>query len=316
MDLRQIEYAVAIVDHGGFTKAAAALYVAQPSLSQSIKRLEADLGAPLFVRRGRGVRLSPAGHAFLGPARRLLRDASTVRDTIAAHTSLATGTLDVVALPTLVADPLAGFIGKFRGLHPGVTVRVAEPGTARDLIEMVRDGRCEVGLTESVDPVDGLVQMRLGRQRLLAVLPPGLGEDASKRLDLADLADQSLILTPPGTSTRDLVESALATVGAQTRIAVETNQREAIVPLVLAGAGSTVLPEPLALDARSRGATVRPLRPALSRTLGLIHPAEDLSPAAAAFIAVVALASSPSRRPPSTIKGRKSLPRTASDLDG
>jgi DNA-binding transcriptional LysR family regulator len=109
------------------------------------------------------------------------------------------------------------------------------------------------------------------------------------------LADQALILTPPGTSTRDLVETALGTIGAQARIAVETNQREAIVPLVLSGAGSTVLPEPLALDALSRGATVRSLRPALSRTLGLIHPADDLSPAAAAFIAVVALASSPSR---------------------
>ena len=279
MDLRQIEYAVAIVDHGGFTKAAAALYVAQPSLSQSIKRLEADLGAPLFVRRGRGVRLSPAGHAFLGPARRLLRDASTVPR----HDCRPRIVGDRNTRRRGASHPGGRSIGRLhrrvRGLHPGVTVRVAEPGTARDLIEMVRDGRCEVGLTESVDPVEGLVQMRLGRQNLLAVLPPGRREDGSKRLDLADLADQALILTPPGTSTRDLVEAALATIGVQARIAVETNQREAIVPLVLSGAGSTVLPEPLALDALSRGATVRSLRPALSRTLGLIHPVDDLSPA-------------------------------------
>lgn len=288
MDLRQVEYALAIVDHGGFTRAADALHVAQPSLSQSIRRLEVELGAPLFVRHGRQVRLSPAGEAFVGPARRLLRDASTVRGAVAAHGRLLAGRLDIVALPTLVVEPLVGFIGSFRHLHPGVTVHIVEPKTARQLVDMVRDGRCEVGFTESVDLADGLAQITLRRQRLLAVLPTEEAEHSQDALDLGALAELTLILTPAGTSIRDLVDDAFASIGTTPRIGVETGQRDAIVPLVLAGAGATVLPESMAVDAQMRGATVRPLRPELSRSIGVIHPTDGMSPAATAFVAMVA----------------------------
>lgn len=295
MDLRQVEYVVAIADHGSFTRAARALYVAQPSLSQSVRRLEAELGAPLFLRNGRHVQLTDAGVSFLGPARRLLRDAAHVRDAVAAHARLTVGTLDIVALPTLVADPLAGYIGAFRHAHPGVTIRVAEPRSAVELLDMVRDGRCEVGVTESSQPVAGLAQLRLTRQRLLAVLP-GDSAGGDSPLDLAWLADQPLILTPPGTSTRDLVDSALSGLGRVAHVAVETSQREAIVPLVLRGAGVSVMPAPLAEDARSRGATVRRLRPDLWRAIGLVHPADGLSPAAAAFVALAVASSTSARR--------------------
>ena len=290
MDLRQVDYVLAIVEHGGFTRAAEALHIAQPSLSQSIRRLEVELGAPLFVRLGRQVRLSAAGEAFVGPARRLLRDAATLREAVAAHATMVTGTLDIVALPTLVAEPLADLIGAFRRAHSGITVRVDEPRSSQDLIDMIRDGRCEIGITESAEPLAGLTQIQLSRQRLLAVLPPGTdaGTDDTK-LDLRRLARQPMILGPVGTSTRDLVDHALADVGAVATVAVETSQREAIVPLVVAGAGVSVLPEPMALDAQTRGAVVRRLRPELWRSVALIHPTSGFSPAAAAFIAAARL---------------------------
>ncbi len=287
MDLRQVEFVVAVVDHGGFTKAAAALHVAQPSLSQSVRRLEAELGSPLFTRHARGVLLTGAGEAFLGPARRLLRDARATREAVGEHTLLMTGTLDLVALPTLVADPLVGFVGSFRERHPGVTVRIAEPGDARQLLDMLRDGRCEVGLTEAAGALDGLARVPLGRQRLLAVLPPGPEDDIPQRLAPEDLGRHALIMTPAGTSTRDRVDDALVAAGAHAVVRVETRQREAIVPLVLAGAGATVLPEPLANDAARRGARVRPFRPALARTISLVHPVDGLSPAATAFVKLV-----------------------------
>jgi len=285
MDLRQVDYVLAIVEHGGFTRAAEALHIAQPSLSQSIRRLEAELGAPLFVRLGRQVRLSAAGEAFVGPARRLLRDASTLREAVAAHTTMATGTLDIVALPTLVADPLATLIGAYRSTHPGIMIRVDEPRSSQDLIDMIRDGRSEIGITESAEPVTGLTQMQLSRQRLLAVLPPGTDAGADDtRLDLRRLARQPMILGPIGTSTRDLVDVALAEVDAVATVAVETSQREAIVPLVVAGAGVSVLPEPMAREAQRQGALVRRLRPELWRAVALVHPTDGLSPAAEAFI--------------------------------
>src|SRR5437763_4983385 len=83
MDLRQLEYLVAVVDHGGFTRAADALFVAQPSLSQGVRTLEAELGVPLFHRLGRRVELTSAGEALLEPARRMLRDATTARAAVA-----------------------------------------------------------------------------------------------------------------------------------------------------------------------------------------------------------------------------------------
>src|SRR5262247_665939 len=101
MELRPIEYVCAIADHGSFTRAAAALEIAQPSLSEGIHRLERELGVKLFDRVGRGVRLSAAGAALLGPARQLLRDRDAVLAAVASVRDLTGGTLDLVALPTL-----------------------------------------------------------------------------------------------------------------------------------------------------------------------------------------------------------------------
>lgn len=88
MDARQLEYFLAIVEHGGFSKAAAALHVAQPSLSQAMANLEADLGVSLFHRMGRGVVLSEAGRELLEPSRRVLRDLIAVRDRAATLSGL------------------------------------------------------------------------------------------------------------------------------------------------------------------------------------------------------------------------------------
>ena len=148
MDLRQLEYVVAIVDHGGFTRAANALHVSQPSLSQGVRNLETELGVELFHRLGRKVVLSAAGEALVEPARQVLRDVQTARASVAAVSGLVAGYLDVVALPTLAAEPLARLIGAFRGQHADVVVRVAEPEDTGALAQLIRSGRSEVGLTE------------------------------------------------------------------------------------------------------------------------------------------------------------------------
>src|SRR3954464_14079447 len=98
MELRQVEYAVAVADEGGFTRAATAAHVSQPALSQAVRLLERELGAELFHRLGRTVPPTPAGEAFLVPARQLLRDAANVRSSVAAVAGLRAGHLDLVAL--------------------------------------------------------------------------------------------------------------------------------------------------------------------------------------------------------------------------
>jgi len=292
MELRQVQYAVAVIDHGGFTRAAAALYVSQPSLSQGVANLETELGTPLFHRVGRRVVLTSAGEAFQEPARQLLRDARTLHDIVGAVAGLEAGRLDLVALPTLAVEPAARLVAAFRRAVPLVGVRLVEPEDSEALLAMVRDGRSELGFTE-VSPGNDLESLDLGSQEILAVCPPGTRIRKGKRLPVARLASMALVATPPGTSTRRLVDEALASADIRTRVAVETDQREAILPLVLAGAGTTFLPAPLAAEAGRRGAIIASLDPPLVRRVGIVNRSAPLSPAASAFLALA--------RPPDSV---------------
>lgn len=284
MEMRQVEYVLAVVDRGSFTKAAAALHVSQPSLSDGIRRLESELEVRLFHRLGRSVELTDAGHAFVGPARQLTRDRNAVLESVAGVRSLQTGTLDFVALSTLAADPLGRLVGRFRKAHPGVAVRIAAPEDVGSVDAMVLDGRCELGLTELPPRRDELVAVSLERQEIVAVCPPRTRLSASGRLPLSKLRDMPLVTTPRGLSTRDLLDRALAAAGVEPVIAVETSQREAIAPLVLAGAGTSFLPAALAKSLGAQGAVVARLVPTLTRTIGLVHRPSPLTPAARAFV--------------------------------
>ncbi len=286
MDNRRVLYFLTTVDEGGVTRAARRLHVAQPSLSQALRSLEAELGVELFHRVGRGLRLSAAGEAFVGPARQVLRTMDAARGAIAGVVELETGTLELAALATLATDPMAGLLGRFRERHPGVRVRVLEPDTADGISTLVREGGCELGLAHLPLPRDGLRARPLGDQELLFVFPPDAGAESGHPLGARELARTPLVVSPPGTSTRILLEQALAAVGVIPTIAVETAAREAIVALVLGGAGAALLPAPLAREAERGGAAVRPVRPRISRTVGMVHRDGPLSPAARAFLAL------------------------------
>jgi LysR family carnitine catabolism transcriptional activator len=282
MDLRQLRYALAVVDEGTFTAAAAACFVAQPSLSHAIAGLERDLGVPLFDRLGRRVALTAAGEAFVPAARDALRAMDTVRAEVEAVAGVVAGHLDLVALPTLAVDPVTPLVGQFRRAHPGVVVRLAHPDSTGELLDRVRSGDSELGITELPVHHDRILSRPLLRQELVAVLPPGSA--APDRLDAAALAARPMITMPVGTSTRDALDAALAGSGARIETAVETDQREAIGPLVLAGAGASLLPRPMADAVAAQGAVVAPLDPPLWREIGIVHRTGPLSPAARAFL--------------------------------
>ena len=281
MDLRRLRLFLAVVDDGGMTRAAEAEHVSQPSVSQAIRELETELGTPLFHRVGRRVVLTAAGDALVEPARQALRDVETGRAAVEAVAGLAAGRLDLVALPTLAADPVAPLVGAFRVAHPGIDIALADPADALEVVELVASGECELGITAEPVLDAGLVSHALGRQDLLAVLPPG--SHASHTMAVATLARFPLVTAPSGTTTRTQLEEAFADAGVIPQIAVVAAQREAILPLVLAGAGATFFPRPLAEQAEALGAVVVALRPRLSRPVHLFHRDGPLSPAAAAF---------------------------------
>lgn len=306
MDVRQLRAVLAVVDEGTVTEAAAELHVSQPALSQTVRSLEAELGVDLFHRIGRRLVLSPAGQALLPSARQAVRAIDTARAQVAAVVGLAAGHLDLVSLPTLAVDPTARLIGAFRHAHPAVTVRLAEPEDTADVHAMLLDGRAEVGVADITAAAlpDGLVAVPLFDQRYLAVFPAGSSRAGRRRIRIHDLVADPIVTTPRGSSTRQILEDAFAAVGATPNVAVESAQREALLPLVLAGAGSTLLPASLAAEAERRGASVAEVDPPLRRTVALLHRDGPLSPAAEAFVGL-----SDSRSAPGDQGGRRSARR-------
>ncbi len=286
MDERKLRYFLAVVDEGSVTRAADRLRVAQPSLSQALRALESELEVQLFHRVGRGVRLSAAGETLVGPARQILRSIADARHAISGVVELTTGTLEIAALATLAVDPMATLIGRFRERHPGIQVQVLEPESADGVVAQVRDGTCELGAAHLPVPGAQIIAHPLGEQELMFVLPPTAAPAGEQALGARDLSRTQLVVSPPGTSTRMLLEQALAAVGVTPQIAVQTAAREAIVPLVLAGAGAALLPAPLAYEAKRRGAIVRSAQPAINRQVGLIHRKGPLSAAARSFLAL------------------------------
>lgn len=284
MDVRQLEYFLAVVDHGGVNRAAAALHLAQPSLSQSVRKLEKDLKTQLFHRVGRGLVLSPAGEALVGPARQVLRDVQHARDAVREVGELRAGRIDIAGLSDTSTDPLSVWVAQFRVKNPLVRLRVEERDRLAEVVELVKSGACELGLTVLPLPADGLVHEFLVDQHFALVLPPGTPTDLPDVVGLESMRDVPLVMGERHTASRDYVESMLRGSGVEPAVAVEVPQRGAVVPMVLSGAGAAILPLRIALEARQRGAVVRDLEPHLSWPIGAIHRPERLSPAAAAFL--------------------------------
>lgn len=284
VDLRQLRYFLAVVEQGGVHRAADALHVAQPSLSQAIRKLEHDLGADLFHRIGRRLVLSAAGEALVGPARQMLRTVDTAYDAVREVADVEAGRLDVASLADLSADPTAIWVAQFRVANRGVTARVEERGYAAQVADLVRSGECEIGVTVLPLPQESLVQERLLTQHFVLVAPPGTEDAFATTVPLRALEGVPLVMGERHATTREWVETTLREHGVEPSVAVEVPQRGAVVPMVLNGAGAAVVPLRLALDARLRDAVVREVDPPLTREVGLLHRTGALSAAAVAFL--------------------------------
>jgi LysR family transcriptional regulator, carnitine catabolism transcriptional activator len=283
MDSRKLRVFVAIVDHGGVTAAAARLQLAQPSVSQTLRSIEHELGFELFVRVGRGLQLTAPGAALLGPAREAIRGLDAFDDAVGESRDVERGELHLAALSSLASDPLARVVGAFRRSHPSIVVRILEAEGVTALTRAVRDGSCELGLVDLPLAARDLTTILLGQQEMVLALPPGTSVGPGP-LSPTSLAATPLVVAPVGTSTRTLLERAFADAQIEPLVAVETAAREATVPLVLAGAGAALLPASVAAEAHRRGATVRSTKPRIKRQIGLAHRQGNLSPTAAAFL--------------------------------
>ncbi|MEU1220272.1 LysR family transcriptional regulator [Streptomyces microflavus] len=287
MDIRKLEYFLAIVDCGGFNRAAAALHVSQPSLSQAVRALEHDLESELFHRIGRRAMLTEAGRALIEPARAALRSLDTARASVASVNELRTGRLDVASMPSQAVEPLTTLIRDFSRRHPGVVVAVKAVFTTGDVVDAVRTGAVELGLLASAGPLPQkeVSTTALGVQRFVLLVPPDDPLARRQSMACAELAGRRLIVGQSGTGMRAYVDS-LREQGIAFTVAAEIEHRVALLPLVLAGVGLAVVTESWRDLAGQAGAHVLDIEPATALNIGLVSRRGPLSPAAAAFLAM------------------------------
>ncbi|HEX6149039.1 LysR family transcriptional regulator [Nocardioides sp.] len=285
MDRRHLEYFLAVAEQGSFTRAAATLSIAQPSLSHAIALLERDLGSQLFDRNGRGSRLTPEGEALLEPARQALRSFQVARGAVRAVSEGGFGQLSIITNTLWAVDPLSLMIGRFRALHPHVQVTVADPGRRSEVLEIVRSGGAELGLVDGEPPAGLLRSKWLMEQELVAVLP-ARSDPVGPTMTIADLVPFGLVSTPEGTALRTMVDERLEAAGRPGEVAVETAHLASVVPMVLAGAGAALLPQGLAADAAVKGARLLRLDPPARASVHLLWREGRLSALARQFVDV------------------------------
>ena len=278
MEVDQLRTVVAAVEEGSLSAAARRRHLTQPAVSLQIKALEEELGTPLFHRRGRGVTPTQAGSRLYGRAREVLATLRSARNEVAGIAGALGGTLVLGVTDAAATGILPRAFTAFHRAHPAVEVRVAVHATS-ELVSLLRERRIDLGL--GTLPGEGealpLETRPLREERLHLVAPPAEEGPAAPEA----LADQPFIAYPAGSTTRRLVDAALAAASLAPRISMEIGRPDVMIRLVEAGVGISVLPATLVTGA------VRALDPpgfAPSRILGLILPPGEPEPLAGAFV--------------------------------
>jgi DNA-binding transcriptional LysR family regulator len=282
VDTRQLRYFLAVVDEGGFGRAAEQLFIAQPSLSQTIAGLERDLGVTLFHRVGRSVVLSDAGRTLVGPARLVLRDLEAARASVDALRGVRSGKLDLTTMPSPGIEPLTTLIAQFIAQHPLVTLNIEGVFTPGDVLAAVRSGACELGLTGAREPVRaaGVDVLHLEEQPLVLIVSPALDTFGDRTsLGPENLSGHRVIVSQQGSLMRWMVDDVLAG-GVDCEIVAEVAHRTSILPMVMSGIGHAVLPSAWRQLAERTGLRALTITPEVALHVALLSRTSGLSPAA------------------------------------
>src|SRR5215470_2051372 len=271
MELDHVEAFLAIARSGGFARGSAALHLSQPATSRRIKLLEAELGAPLFDRLGRGVALTEAGRAFLPHAQALLASMRDGLEAVKAVRGTGQGTVTLALAGTLASGSLTARLSRLRQAHPDLDLRLRTALSA-EVSALVLRGDAALGLRYGTDPDPGLVSVIIYHERLVPVCPPGHplavgGTDAAAALD----GQRWLTFPPPPGAPADLyaraLEQILAAHGLGGAEILPIDSLTAQKRMAEAGFGLAILPES-SLDEELRTGTLREIdAPALTASI-------------------------------------------------
>jgi DNA-binding transcriptional LysR family regulator len=281
MELRQLRYLEAIVRHQHFTRAADELHVAQSALSHQMQGLERELGIELLHRTTRSVAPTEAGELVAARARGVLAELEALRAEIDELRGLLRGHVTVGAMLFGGALDIPAILGQFIGRYPGVELRLRE-GTAERMIGMLRQGDLDLTFALEVAPPEEMDREELSREELAVATSPDHPLAGAGPLPLAALDGQPLIAFQRGSTTRQILDEAMAAAGVRPRISLEANDLALI--RVARGVGLAVLPRST-LERIGPPIAIRPLDPPLRMAVVLWwRRGRSLSPAARAFV--------------------------------
>jgi len=256
VELRQLRSFVAVARAGSFTRAARALRVAQPALSQHIRALEDETGVVLVQRTNRTSGLTEAGQALLARAERILAEVHDAGEELAAHAGLARGTVRIgCAVQTVLEGALPRLLAEFTSRHPGVAIAFREVHTEK-VLELLGRGEIDLGLIHLARAGSGagdiavgaqraggeIVLARLYREPLVVIAGRRHRLAARAAIALEDLRDEPFVAFGPGATVRALVEAAAERRGFAPRVAFTTTNLATVRAFVSAGLGVAVVP--------------------------------------------------------------------------
>jgi len=262
MELRQLEYFVAVAEVGSFTQAAHRLHIVQSGLSAAIRVLERELRTALFVRSTRRVELTQAGRALLPEAYRALAAARAGQDAVDAVQGLLRGALTVGLHPyRRTGLDVPHLLGRFHREHPGVEVRVLQD-TSIVLLDGLRQGAIDIAFVLLPDPVpEDLAVTSLAREPIVLVCAPGHPLADREAVSLSELSDQQFVVATEGAQIGEypLFALAFSRLGVKPKINCEVRDKGLALDFVVAGLGIALLPrEDAARDSRLHSISIEP----------------------------------------------------------
>ena len=277
MELRQLEYFVAVARHRHFGRAAEAAYVTQPALSQQVRRLEAELGVALLRRTSRGVELTPAGDDLLARAEAILAGVSGARSAMDEHAGVVRG---AVRLAATAADAvrLPEVLAAFHREHPGVRIALRQ-ASAAEALELVRRGAVDLAVLSLAGDAGGLRVTRLAEEPLRLIVEPGDPLAGAASVRLGDLNGRPFVLAEPGSGLRETVMAACQAEGFSPVPLLEVGDPSAARFLVGAGLGVSLVPASW-LEVPGPEVGVATVEPSPVHTVSLVA-AGELPPAGA-----------------------------------
>lgn len=284
MEIHQLRYFVAVAEEGSFSHAAEREHVSQPSLSQQIHKLEAELNQQLFDRLPRSVVLTEAGRCLLPYAKQILTAIGDAGRSVAALGDEVAGRLSVGAIPSIALYVLPRLIRSFQRSYPKVAFELFEDTTDK-LAQRLEDGTLDVVLASSAAHAPTLTQHSLGKEPLFLLLPEKHRLARKRTIKWSDLASEKFLLLHEVHSLSIQVRQLLAANNLNPELVLQGAQLVTIARMVAAGLGVTVIPQMMAETEFIKGCVAVPFAPPVpTRELVLLrNPLRFESRAAAVF---------------------------------